>query len=411
MIKNSKNNNQRVVITGLGVVSSIGIGWQEFWKNLLAGKSGISKITSFDTSQYDRHYGGEIKNFDPTQFISKRRFFKMGRASQLAVAAAKLALEDAKLDKKTITGKRVGVVAGTTMGEPQILENLYYKSALEKKFVADSISALTYSPNFITVSVAKEFGLNSCNLLFGNACSAGNYALGYAFDLIKAGKVDVIVAGGVDAFSAIAFTGFNRLLVMAPEKCQPFDKNRKGMLLAEGCGMLILESLDSALKRKAMIYAEVLGYGLSCDAVSMTTSDHEQIIKATKKALRNSTINPIEIDYISAHGTGTIENDRAECKAFKAIFGERLKDIPVSSIKSMLGHPMGASAVIEAIACCLAIKDQKVPPTINFETKDPDCDIDCVPNKFRACKIKTVLNNSQAFGGNNASIILRTVFR
>ncbi len=406
MIKNSEDNSQRVVVTGLGVVSSIGIGWQEFWKNLLAGKSGISKITSFDTSKYDHHYAGEVKNFNPCQFMDKRKADRMGRSSQMAVAATKLALLDAKLGKKTIANKRTGVVAGTTMGEPQILEGLYYKSALSKKLVIDSISALTYSPNFITLSVAKEFGLNSYNLLFGNACSAGNYALGYAFDLIKTNKADMIIAGGVDAFSAIAFTGFNRLLVMAPEKCQPFDKNRKGMLLAEGSGMLILESLESALKREAMIYAEILGYGLSCDASNMTTSDDAQILKATKKALENSAINPNQIDYISAHGTGTIENDRAECKAFKAIFGERLKKIPVSSIKSMLGHPMGASAAIEAVSCCLAIKDQKLPPTINFEEKDPNCDIDCVPNKFRACKINTVLNNSQAFGGNNACLIL-----
>jgi len=408
MIKNHSDDDRRVVVTGLGVVSSIGIGWQEFWKNLLAGKSGISKITSFDTSRYDRHYGGEVKNFNPYQFIDKRKADSMGRTSQMAITAAKLAMEDAKLQKKAIINKRVGVIAGTTMGEPQILENLYSKSVRNKKLVIDIISALAYSPNSITLSVAREFGLSSYNFLFGNACSAGNYALGYAFDLIKTKKVDVIIAGGVDAFSAIAFTGFNRLLVMAPEKCQPFDKNRKGMLLAEGCGMFVLESLESALKRNATIYAEILGYGLSCDASNMTTSDHIQISRATKRALGNSGIMPDQIDYISAHGTGTVENDRAECKAFRSIFGERSKKIPVSSIKSMLGHPMGASAAIEAIACCLAIKDQKVPPTINFEEKDPECDIDCVPNKFRAYKIKTVINNSQAFGGNNACLVLRS---
>ena len=220
-------------------------------------------------------------------------------------------------------------------------------------------------------------------------------------------KADVMIAGGVDAFSKIAFTGFNRLLAMAPEKCQPFDKNRKGMMLGEGSGMMVLETLESAIKRKAFVYAEVLGYGLSCDAADMTASHWDVIKKATQKALRNSDVRADQVDYISAHGTGTIENDRVECRAIEAVFGKRSKEIPISSIKSMLGHTLGAAAAIEAIACCLAIKEQKLPPTVNFETRDPECDIDCVPNKARKHKVKVALNNSQAFGGNNASVVFR----
>lgn len=405
MIK-QKKDERRVVVTGLGVVSSIGIGWQEFWKNLLAGKSGISKITSFDTSSYDRHYGGEVKDFDPYKFIDKRKADRMGRASQMAIAAAKMALDDAGIDKKMLNRERVGVAIGTTMGEPQILESLYSESLSNKKIRADTLSALIYPPNSIPVNIAKTFGISSYNLLFGNACSAGNYALGYAFDVIRSGKADVMLAGGSDAFSLIAFTGFNRLLVMAPEKCQPFDKHRKGMMLGEGAGILVLESLKAAQERKTTIYAEVLGYGLSCDASNMATADRALIAEATHKALVNTDINPGKVDYISAHGTGTAENDREECAAFKMVFGDKYKKIPISSIKSMLGHPMGAAAAIEAAACCLALKEQKIPPTINFSEKDPDCDIDCVPNKFRKSKVNIALNNSQAFGGNNVSVIL-----
>jgi len=402
-------DSKRVVVTGLGVVTSIGIGWQEFWKNLLAGKSGISKIESFDTSAYDRHYGGEVKNFDPCQFIDKRKVKQMGRASQMAIAAAKLAIKDAGFTVKSLPKERTGVCIGTTMGEPQILEEAIIKSMPAGRLKADSISALTYPSNTITLNVSHELKICKDSLLFGNACSAGNYAIGYSCDLIRKGEADLMLAGGVDAFSMIAFTGFHRLLAMAPEKCQPFDKNRKGMMLGEGAGILALESLESAKKRKANIYAEVLGYGLSCDANSMTASASEQILKATQKALKSSNTSPDNVDYISAHGTGTKENDKAECQAIKAVFGERAKKIPINSIKSMLGHTMGAAAAVEAAACCLVIKSGKIPPTINFKTKDEECDINCVPNKTKNHKVKIALNNSQAFGGNNACCIIKQV--
>jgi len=402
----SERNDRRVVVTGLGVVSSIGIGWQEFWKNLLAGKSGISKITSFDTSKYDRHYGGEIKNFNPYTFIDKRKADRMGRASQMAIAAAKLALEDANLKIKGLACDRTGVFVGTTTGEIGILEDCYktIQSYGTKRLLMKDL--LIFPSSAINVNIAKEFRLKSENIIFSNACAAGNYAIGRAADLLRAGKIDYALSGGTDGLSQIVFTGFNRLLTIAAEKCQPFDKNRKGMIPAEGAGMLLLESLESAKKRGALVYAEVLEYGLSCDVCHMIIPSAKGIAAAIRKALRNSYVSINDVDYISAHGTGTIENDKEECVAFKSIFGNKLKKIPISSIKSMLGHTMGAASAIEAITCCLAIKDQKVPPTINFEEKDPNCDIDCVPNKSRSCKIKTVLNNSQAFGGNNACLII-----
>jgi len=402
-------NKRRVVVTGLGVVSSIGIGIDEFWKNLLAGKSGISKVSSFDVSKHDRKYAGEVKNFDPQEFVSKRKIPFMGRASQLAIAASKLALKDAGLKVKKVSSSKTGVCMGTTMGEPQIMETLDEECFLKKEYVIDKNSAFSYPASSIVNNISLDYGLNKRTILFSNACAAGNYSIGHALDLIRSGKADMMFAGGADAFSRISFTGFSRLYAMAPEKCQPFDKNRKGMIPAEGAGMLLLETYESAKRRGARIYAEVLGYGLSCDAHHMTNPSSKGIAKAIKKAVDNANVNPFQIDYISAHGTGTPENDKAECKAIKSVLGKRVKDIPISSIKSMLGHTMGAAAAIEAVACCLAIYNREVPPTINFEEKDPECDIDCVPNKSRKMGIDVALNNSSAFGGNNCCVVFKKV--
>ena len=256
-------------------------------------------------------------------------------------------------------------------------------------------------------AIAEEFKFHGPNFMVSTACAAGNYAIAYAYDLIGFGRADIILAGASDAISRIEYTGFNQFSAVAPEKCQPFDKNRKGMMLAEGAGILILESLENALKRKAKIYAEILGYGLSCDAFHMTTSSVEGIAGCMRKAMRESGILAGEIDYISAHGTGTLANDRNECAAIKEVFGPLYKDIPISSIKSMLGHTMGAASAIEAITCALAIKNDMIPPTINYETPDPECDIDCVPNQARKHKVNIALNNSYAFGGNNASLVLK----
>jgi 3-oxoacyl-[acyl-carrier-protein] synthase II len=243
--------------------------------------------------------------------------------------------------------------------------------------------------------------------MFSTACAAGNYAIGYGFDLIRAGRADIILAGGAEPLSKVAFTGFNQFSAVAPEKCQPFDKNRKGMIVAEGAGILVLESLETALKRNATVYAEILGYGLSCDGHRMTTSTVEGLASCTKKALEEAGLSVDDIDYISAHGTGTLTNDRNECAAIKEVLGWRYRDVPVSSIKSMIGHTMGAASALEAITCALAVKNNIVPPTINHETPDPECDVDCVPGTARKQKVEIALNNSYAFGGNNASLVLK----
>lgn len=260
-----------------------------------------------------------------------------------------------------------------------------------------------FSPS-ITRSIGVFLKTKGENLLIPNACAAGNYALGYGFDLIRKGEIDFAIVGGADSLSRVAFQGFQRLYAMSPDICSPFDKDRHGMLLGEGAGILILESLEKALSRKAPIYAKVLEYGLSCDAFNMTIPNRVGIKKSMTKAIKNANISIDDIDYISAHGTGTIQNDKEESGAIKEIFGE--KQVPVSSIKSMLGHCMGAASALESIACCLALKEDIIPPTINFKTPDPECDIDCVPNSARKIKVQTALNNGFAFGGNNCCVVL-----
>jgi len=396
--------NKRVVITGLGVISSIGIGKDAFWDSLLQGKSGISPVSSIDTTRHFTHNGGEIKNFYPNEFISEDKIHLLSRASQLALASAKLSMIDASLSHITTRDIKVGTCIGITSGSIQVIEHINDSIVRNDEVKNDLLHQLPV--NSSPAVIAQELHFNGPNFVFSTACAAGNYAIGYGFDLIRLGRADVVLSGGSDAFSRISFTGFNQFSAVAPERCQPYDKNRKGMMVAEGSGVLVLESLESALKRKAIIYAEILGYGLSCDAHHMTNAATEGIAQCMKKAILETDITTNDVDYISAHGTGTLANDRAECAAIKEVFGPRYKTIPVSSIKSMLGHTMGAASAIEAITCALAVKNDVIPPTINYETPDPECDIDCVPNQARKHTVNIALNNSYAFGGNNASLVL-----
>jgi 3-oxoacyl-[acyl-carrier-protein] synthase II len=397
--------NKRVVITGLGVVTSIGIGKDAFWNALLQGTSGISPVTSIDTTNQFTHNGGEVRNFRPEDFIAQNGLHSLSRASQMALAGAKLAVQDAGFRDNDLAGGKIATCIGITSGPVQVIEHINdrlmkngeLKNSLLSQLPAHTVSAV----------VAKELNSTGPNFLFSTACSAGNYAIGYGYDLIRLNRADVVFAGASDPFSRISFTGFNQFSAVAPVKCQPFDKNRKGMMVAEGAGCLVLESLENALRRGAPVYAEIAGYGLSCDAVHMTTSSVEGIAACMKKAVRAAGITGDAVDYISAHGTGTPTNDKNECSAIREIFGARYQKIPVSSIKSMLGHTMGAASVIEAIACALAVTHDIVPPTMNYETPDPECDIDCVPNKARRHSVTVALNNSYAFGGNNACMVLK----
>lgn len=396
---------KRVVVTGLGVISSIGIGKDAFWNNLVKGVSGISQISAFDTSHHTAHVGGEVKNFKAEDFIDKRRSRLMGRASQLAIAATKLAMEDAKLEKNNVSNRITSVCLGTTMGEIQSVEKADH-AWIEDNLEEVSSLNLHQSPvNNMPSNVAIEFNLRGRNRIFTTACAAGNYAIGYGHDLLQSGDADIIIAGGSDAFSWIAYTGFDKVGAIAPEKCQPFDKNRKGMIPGEGAGIVVLELLEQAKERGAHVYAEIIGYGLSCDANHMTNPNVEGVAACMQNALNEAGLKPSDVDYISAHGTGTIYNDRTESAAIKQIFGSN--KIAVSSIKSMIGHTMGAASSIEAITCCLAVERNIIPPTINYETPDPECDIDCVPNKARKQNVNIALNNGFAFGGNNASLVIK----
>jgi len=399
--------NKRVVITGLGVVSSIGIGWKQFWDSLLAGKSGISPVTAFDTSRHVTHNGGEVRNFTPETYVSTDRLPFLNRATQMALASAKLAIDDAALTREDLSRFTIGVSHGTTLGAAQAIEPV--DTLLVKKQEVDRELFCQMPPHAAPAAIATEFKCRGPQFMVSTACAAGNYAIAYAYDLIRLKRADIVIAGASDGISRIEYTGFNQFAAVAPDKCQPFDKNRRGMMLAEGAGCLVLESLESALDRKAVIYGELGGYGLSCDAHHMTTAAVDGIANCMRKAITESGISTEQIDYINAHGTGTIANDRAECAAIKQVFGSRYKAIPVSSIKSMLGHTMGAASALEAIACTLTIQNDIIPPTINFETPDPECDIDCVPNHARKSTVRVALNNSYAFGGNNASLVLKKV--
>ncbi|HEX9062132.1 MAG TPA: beta-ketoacyl-[acyl-carrier-protein] synthase family protein [Clostridia bacterium] len=401
-------SGNRVVITGIGVISPIGVGGKAFWESAVKGVCGIGEIKAFDTSKFKNHYGAEVKDFEPENYICSDKMHKMGRASQFAIAASKMAIEDSGLDLKSVNSKRIGVSLGTTMGEIQIEEKIsetWVKHGLQE---VDSSEFIKYPSGCIPRNVAAEFNFNGPAMMIPTACAAGNYAIGYAFDLLRQGKVDAMVAGGVDPFSRMAFTGFHRLRSIAPSICQPFDLNRKGIIVGEGAGILLMETLDNALKRGANIYAEVLGYGLGCDAHHMTAPHPEGLggIRAIQAALKCARISSDDIQYVSAHGTGTKENDRIETKIIKSVFKDRAKQVPMSSLKSMIGHTMGAASAIEAVLCTYIVNNDIITPTINYQEPDPECDLDYVPNAAREHKVNIALSNAYAFGGNDAALLI-----
>lgn len=397
-----------VVVTGIGLVTSIGTGREQFWSSLMEGRSSFKPVKSFDTSGFSVHLGAEIADFDPQDYVFQLDPECIGRSSQLAIAAARLALTDGTLDLEKVDCRRAGVCVGTTSGEPHFIERFddqYVTGKLDqvgKEFIT------RYPCHVVPGHVATELGLAGEAMMIPTACAAGNYAIAHASDLLRARKTDFMLAGGSDSFSRITYTGFARLGAIAPEVCQPFDLRRKGMVPGEGAAMLLLERKEHALARGARIYCEIAGYGLSCDAHHMTAAhpEGEGAARAMKMALTKSGLAASEVDYISAHGTGTPTNDRLETIAVKKTFGELAYQIPISSIKSMLGHTMGAASAIEAAACALSITNGQIPPTMHWENQDPECDLDYVPNVSRPRKVRVAMNNAYAFGGNNSSLVL-----
>jgi 3-oxoacyl-[acyl-carrier-protein] synthase II len=398
-------DRRAVVVTGLGVLSPIGCGKEAFWAAVLAGVSGIADIRSIDTSGFRSKRGCEIK--EPVSLPSEDGVV-IGRASRFAVRAAEQAIEDAKLTVSDVDTRRIGVSVGTTGGEIRVLEKMdSLRHPASDAMVPEALYA-AQPCSTISANVARRFRCGGPNVLMSTACAAGNYAIGYAADVIRRGGADVMLAGGADPFSRVTHAGFCRIGAVTPDLCQPFDKNRKGIIVGEGAGILVLESEEHARQRGARPYARVLGYGLSCDAFDPGALDPsgQGVVVAMRRALATADVALEEVGYICAHGTGTPLNDRVETLAVKEVFGARASRVPMSSIKSMLGHTMGAASAIEAIACVLALRDGMLPPTINYETPDPECDLDCVPNTPKRSDIEVALNNAFAFGGNNSCLVL-----
>ena len=409
-------NRRRVVITGLGVIAPNGIGKDAFWKALKEGKSGLRKITRFDVSSYSSQIAGEIDDFDPTDFMSPKSARRMDRFAQLAVAASKMALEDSGLIINGRNNKKIGIIMGTALaGMPyaEFQHSIFMEKGLNR---IDPLLATRLFGGEASSQASIELGIKGPCVTLSTACAAGTDAIGYALMLIRNSIADVVIAGGAEApLAPMTFGAFCRLGVMSqmnsnPQTAsRPFDKNRDGFVMSEGAGAVILEELEHALKRNAHIYAELIGYGATSDAFHMTraSDDAEGIVRAIRMALKDARVDTEKIDYINAHGTSTTLGDKIETLAFKKIFGPYAYKIPISSTKSMIGHPLGGGGAIEAVASVLTIEHEFIHPTINYEIPDPDCDLNYVPNKGIKAKVKFVLSNSLGFGSRNAAIIIK----
>ena len=398
----------RVAVTGLGPVSSIGTGIADFAESLRAGRTGIAPIAAFDASGFPVRLAGEVHDFDPAAHLRGIDPARWGRSSQFAASAARLAVRDAGLDTGAIDPERAHAVVGTTSGESAVTEALTAQ-IVEHGFAGQDPALLAQLPaGRLANAVSAELGLCGESLTLATACSASNYALGYGYDLLVTGEADVVLAGGADSVCRWAHAGFYRLGALAEHACAPFDRDRSGILTGEGGAMLVLETFEHAAARGARVYAELLGYGLNCDAKHPVAPDAASVAECMRIAHRNAGVKPQEVDYISAHGTGTPTNDLVESRAILEVFGDRPP--PVSSIKSMIGHTMGAASGFGAIAAITAIDQGFLPPTVNWSTPDPQFPgIDAVPNEARPARVRIAQNDGFAFGGNNAIVMLGAV--
>ncbi|HXH08712.1 MAG TPA: beta-ketoacyl-ACP synthase II [Alphaproteobacteria bacterium] len=406
---------RRVVVTGLGLITPLGCGVQKTWEGICKGASGIDRITSFDASEYPVQIAGEVKDFNPEDFIERKDIKKMDIFIQYALGAGIMAVEDAGLKIHDENADRIGVIVGAGIGGLNTIER-YHSVLLES-------GHRRISPFFIPMLIANlaaghismRFGARGPNSCVTTACAAGTHSIGEAFRLIQRGDADAMIAGGSEsAITPLTIAGFANMKALssrndAPQKAsRPFELERDGFVIAEGAGLVVLEELEAARRRGASIYAEIIGYGMSADAYHMTAPDPEGrgVVNCMRMALRDAGIEPEEVDYINAHGTSTPYNDKHETMAIKQVFGEHAYKLAVSSTKSMTGHLLGAAGGIEAAFCALALSQGIIPPTINYEYPDPECDLDYVPNHARHVDIRTVLSNSFGFGGTNASIVL-----
>jgi len=408
---------KRVVITGLGVISPVGNDSSSFWQSLKDGKSGVGPTTSFDATGFDSRISAEVKNFDPTRYgISLKDIKRTAKFVQFAIAAAKEAMESSGLDSKKQDGTRMGVIIGSGIGSLHTIE--------EEHKILLSKGPSRLSPFLIPMLIVNEasgmvaiiHGLKGPNSCVATACASGSHAIGEAYRTILYGDADAILTGGTEScIVPTAVGGFCALRALStrnndPQKAsRPFDRDRDGFVMAEGCGLVVLETLEHAQKRNANIIAEIVGFGMSCDAYHITAPDPDGAgaAQAMTMALKDAQMNPTEITYINAHGTSTKLNDKIETLSMKKAFGEYSKKVMVSSTKSVTGHLLGAAGGVEFVACCLAIRDGVVPPTINYEHPDPECDLDYVPNIARKTNVTACMSNSLGFGGHNASLIIK----
>lgn len=407
---------RRIVITGMGAVTPIGIGITDYWNALREGRSGAGRVSFFDTTDYPSQIDAEVKNFNPETYIDKKSVRRMDRFTQFAVAAATMAIQDAGLDKAKVDPDRVGIIVGSGIGGLSTIEE---EHSVLKERGARRVSPFLI-PRLITNiapgEIAIRFGFTGPNYAVSSACATSNHAIGDALRLLRYGDADAIVAGGSEAaITALGYAGFCSARTLstrndAPEKAsRPFDKNRDGFVMGEGAGIVVLETLEHAQARGARIYAELAGYGATDDAYHITAPNPEgtSAIKAMQRALKDADLAPTDIQYINAHGTSTELNDKTETKALKAVFGDHAKTLAISSTKSMTGHLLGAAGVVELVATVLCMQNKMVHPTINYETPDPECDLDYVPNKARPLEINAALSNSLGFGGHNAVLVVK----
>jgi 3-oxoacyl-[acyl-carrier-protein] synthase II len=407
---------RRVVVTGMGLVIPTGIGVETVWKNVCEGKSGIGLLTRFDTNGFETKIAGEVKDFNPELYIDKKEIKRMDLFVQYAIAATKEALEDAQLNIAPENCEQIGVIVGTGLGGLPTLEK-YHKVLLER-------GPSRISPFFIPMLIANlasgqiaiQFGPKGPNTCVVTACATGAHCIGDAFRAIVYGDAEAMIAGGTEAnITPLTIGGFNAMKALStkndePEKaCRPFEKNRDGFVVAEGAGIVILEELQFALKRNAKIYGELIGYGYTGDAYHITapSPDGDGAVRCMRMAIKDAGLKSEEMDYINAHGTSTPLNDLTETIAIKTVFGDYAKKIPISATKSMTGHLLGAAGSTEAIFTILAIRDGIMPPTINYEEPDPQCDLDYVPNMARRKPLKIAMSNAFGFGGTNATLVFK----
>ena len=408
-MSNQLKGIRRVVITGLGVFTAIGKNVLQFQSSLEEGRAGIGEVTLFDVSKYPSKIAAQIKDYDPADYFDRIELKRLSRTDQFALIASREAIGSAGIEINGKAHSEIGVCLGAGAGGMFSAEQYHRHLLLKGRGKPRPSLLLPFLPSYSTDAVSRRFRLFGPKGTITTACSSSATAIGYSADLIKRGYAEVMIAGGSDAMSELTFGGFNALRVVDPTPCKPFDARRVGMTLGEGAGILVLEELNRALARGATIYAEFLGYSTVGEAYHMTApeaSGTEQS-RTMREAMRAAHIRPDEVDYINAHGTGTPINDSVETLAIKAALGERAYSVPVSSIKSMLGHCLGSAGAIEAVASLLSIGHDFIPPTVNYQEKDEACDLDYVPGRSRRQRVGTVLSNSFAFGGNCTTIAMR----